>query len=140
MAQVFALTAETDWADLTEGEVRVIPLLQYENGVRVRMLVTRCGAWPKHVEDQAELYVVLKGEVIYITEREHRVKAGEAILLAPGEPHGARVERGAVSINVDLARRPSPPAPANARDGQLTGPRRARSAEGPGRRESREGP
>ena len=28
---------------------------------------------------------------------------GEAILLAPGEPHGARVENGAVSINVDFA-------------------------------------
>jgi len=27
--------------DLAEGEVRIIPLLQYENGVRVRMLVTR---------------------------------------------------------------------------------------------------
>ena len=66
------------------------------------MLVTRCGAWPKHVENRAELYVVLKGEVIYITEREHHVKAGVAMLLAPGELHGARVERGAVSINVDL--------------------------------------
>lgn len=60
--------------------------------------------WPKHVEEKAELYVVLKGEVIYITDREQAVKAGEAILLAPGEPHGARVEEGAVSINVDFAR------------------------------------
>jgi hypothetical protein len=45
--------------DLAEGEVRIIPLLRYENGVRVRMLVTRRGDWPKHVEEKAELYVVL---------------------------------------------------------------------------------
>jgi hypothetical protein len=41
--------------------------------------------------------------VIHLTEREHRVRAGEAILLEPGEAHGARVENGAVSINVDFA-------------------------------------
>lgn len=45
----------------------------------------------------------MPGEVIHITDTEQRVKAGEAILLAPGEPHGARVEEGAVSINVDVA-------------------------------------
>jgi hypothetical protein len=39
----------------------------------------------------------------HVTEREQRVKAGQAIVRAPGEPHGARVETGAVSINVDLA-------------------------------------
>jgi len=47
--------------------------------------------------------VGLEGEVIHVTEGEQRVRAGEAILLAPGEPHGARVENGAVSINVDFA-------------------------------------
>ncbi|MGH7416110.1 MAG: AraC family ligand binding domain-containing protein [Candidatus Rokuibacteriota bacterium] len=103
MARVFDLAAEMDWAGLAEGEVRIVPLVQYENGVRVRMLVSGRGEWPKHVEEQAELYLVLKGAVIHITEREHRVTAAEAILLAPGEPHGARVEEGAVSINVDLA-------------------------------------
>lgn len=103
MAQIFDLASKIDWADLAEGEVRVVPLLQYENGVRVRMLVTRRGEWPRHVEEKAELYVVLKGKVIHITEREQAVKAGEAILLEPGEPHGARVEEGAVSINVDFA-------------------------------------
>ena len=96
MAQIFDLASKIDWADLAEGEVRIIPLLQYENGVRVRMLVTRRGEWPRHVEEKAELYVVLKGEVIHITESERAVKAGEAILLAPGEPHGARVEDGLV--------------------------------------------
>src|SRR5712692_6449196 len=101
MAQIFDLASKVDSADLADGEVRIIPLLQYENGVRVRMLVTRRGEWPRHMEEKAELYVVLKGEVIHITESEQLVKAGEAILLAPGEPHGARVERGAVSINVD---------------------------------------
>ena len=103
MAKVFDLASKIDWADLAEGEVRVVPLLQLQNGVRVRMLVTRRGEWPKHVEEKAELYVVLKGEVIYITDREKAVKAGDAILLAPGEPHGARIEEGAVSINVDFA-------------------------------------
>jgi quercetin dioxygenase-like cupin family protein len=103
MAQTFDLAAQADCTDLAEGEVRAIPLLQYENGVRVRMLVSRRGTWPMHVEDRAELYVVLKGEVILITDREQRVRAGEAILLAPGEAHGARVEDGAVSINVDFA-------------------------------------
>jgi len=103
MAQIFDLASKVDSADLADGEVRIIPLLQYENGVRVRMLVTRRGEWPRHMEEKAELYVVLKGEVIHITESEQLVKAGEAILLAPGEPHGARVERGAVSINVDFA-------------------------------------
>lgn len=103
MPQVHDLAAQMDWTDLAEGEVRIIPLLQYVNGVRVRMVVSRHGAWPAHVETGAELYVVLKGEVIHITDTERRVKAGEAILLAPGEPHGARVEDGAVSINVDLA-------------------------------------
>jgi quercetin dioxygenase-like cupin family protein len=103
MATIFDLASNVDWADLAEGEVRIIPLLQYENGVRVRMLVTRRGEWPKHVEEKAELYVVLKGEVVHITESDHPVRAGEAILLAPGEPHGARVEDGAVSINVDFA-------------------------------------
>jgi quercetin dioxygenase-like cupin family protein len=102
MAHIIDLAAKSDWADLADGEVRIRPLLQYENGVRVRMLVSRRGAWPKHVEEKAELYVVLKGEVIQITDREQRVRAGEAILLAPGEPHGARVENGAVSINVDF--------------------------------------
>jgi hypothetical protein len=68
MAQIFDLASQTDWTGLDEGEVRVIPLLQYDNGVR-----------------------------------EHRMRAGEAILLAPGEPHGARAENGAVSINVDFA-------------------------------------
>jgi quercetin dioxygenase-like cupin family protein len=94
MAQTFQLAAQTDWADLAEGEVRTIPLLKYDNGVRVCMLVSRRGTWPKHMEDSAELYTVLKGEVILITDREQHVKAGEAILLAPGEPHGARVEDG----------------------------------------------
>jgi len=103
MAQIFDLASKIDWADLAEGEVRIIPLLQYENGVRVRMLVTRRGEWPRHVEEKAELYVVLKGQVIHITKSEQAVNAGEAILLAPGEPHGARVEDGAVSINVDFA-------------------------------------
>lgn len=103
MAQTFELASQTDWADLAEGEVRTIPLLQYDNGVRVRMLVSRRGNWPQHVEDKAELYIVLKGEVIFIMDRERRVKAGEAILLGPGEQHGARVEDGAVSINVDFA-------------------------------------
>ncbi len=103
MAQTFDLASKIDWSDLAEGEVRVIPLLQYPNGVRVRMLVTRRGEWPKHVEKKAELYMVLKGEVIYITDREQAVKTGEAILLEPGEPHGARIEEGAVSINVDVA-------------------------------------
>ena len=103
MAQIFDLAAQTDWSDLAEGEVRVIPLVQYQNGVRVRMLVSRRGVWPKHVEENPELYVVLKGEVIHVTDREQRVKAGEAILLDPREPHGARVEDGAVSVNVDFA-------------------------------------
>ena len=103
MAQIVDLTAETDWTGLDEGEVRVVPLLQCDNGVRVRMVVSRRGKWPKHVEEQAELYVVVRGEVIHVTDREHRVQAGQAILLAPGEPHGARVENGAVSINVDFA-------------------------------------
>lgn len=102
MAHIVDLAAKTDWADLADGEVRIVPILQYENGVRVRMLVSRRGEWPKHVEQQAELYVVLRGEVIHLTESEQRVRAGEAILLAPGEPHGARVENGAVSINVDF--------------------------------------
>ena|SRR5258705_13973175 len=102
MAQIFDLASKADWADLADGEVRIIPLVQYGNGVRVRMLVTRWGEWPRHIEEKAELYVVLKGEVIHITESEHPVKAGEAILLAPGEPHGARVAEGAVSINVDF--------------------------------------
>jgi quercetin dioxygenase-like cupin family protein len=103
MAHVVDLAAMNDWVDLAEGEVRIVPLVQYDNGVRVRMLVSRRGEWPKHVEQHAELYVVLKGEVIHVTEGEQRVRAGEAILLAPGEPHGARVENGAVSINVDFA-------------------------------------
>jgi quercetin dioxygenase-like cupin family protein len=103
MAQIFDLASQTDWTGLDEGEVRVIPLLQYDDGVRIRMVVTRRGEWPKHVEDRAELYVVIQGEVIHLTEREHRVRAGEAILLEPGEAHGARVENGAVSINVDFA-------------------------------------
>lgn len=103
MAKIFDLASNVDWSDLGDGEVRIIPLLQYDNGVRIRMLVTRRGEWPHHVEEKAELYVVLKGEVIHITEDEHPVRAGEAILLAPGEPHGARVESGAVSINVDFA-------------------------------------
>ena len=103
MPQIHDLAAQMDWTDLAEGGVRTIPLVQYENGVRVRMIVSRRGAWPKHVETGAELYIVLRGEVIHITDTERRVKAGEAILLAPGEPHGARVEDGAVSINVDLA-------------------------------------
>src|SRR6267142_5944703 len=80
MAKIFDLASSVDWADLAEGEVRIIPLLQYENGVRVRMLVTRRGEWPKHVEEEAELYVVLKGEVVQITEGDHPVRAGEAIL------------------------------------------------------------
>jgi quercetin dioxygenase-like cupin family protein len=103
MTEIFDLAAKTDWAELAEGDVRIVPIVQYENGMRVRMLVTRRGAWPKHTEEKPELYVVLKGEVIHITDREYPVKAGEAILLAPGEPHGARVEQGAVSINVDFA-------------------------------------
>lgn len=103
MARIFDLASQTDWAGLAEGEVRIIPLAQYENGVRVRMLISRRGAWPKHVESSAELYIVLKGEVVHITDSEQRVKTGEAILLAPGEPHGARIEDGAVSINVDFA-------------------------------------
>jgi quercetin dioxygenase-like cupin family protein len=103
MAQIFDLASQIDWTALDEGEVRVIPLLQYDNGVRVRLVVSRRGQWPKHVESQAELYVVMRGEVIHVTEREHRVRAGQAILLAAGEPHGARVENGAVSINVDFA-------------------------------------
>jgi quercetin dioxygenase-like cupin family protein len=104
VAQIFELAGLTDWTDLAEGEVRTIPLLQYDNGVRVRVVVSRRGVWPKHMEEGAELYIVLKGEVIHITDREQRVKAGEAIVLAPGEPHGARVEQGAVSINVDYGR------------------------------------
>lgn len=103
MAHIVDLAAKSDWANLADGEVRIVPLLQYENGVRVQMLISRRGEWPKHVEDKAELYIVLKGEVIHITGSEQRVRAGEAVLLAPGEPHGARVESGAVSINVDFA-------------------------------------
>ena len=103
MAQIFDLASQTDWTGLGDGEVRVIPLLQYDNGVRVRLVVSRRGEWPKHVEERAELYVVIRGEVIHVAEGEHRVQAGQAILLAPGEPHGARVENGAVSINVDFA-------------------------------------
>ena len=104
MAQHFYLAAAMDWSDLAEGEVRVIPLAQYADGLRVRLVVAGRGEWPKHVEPQAELYVMLKGEVIQITDREQRVRAGEAILIGPGEPHGARIEEGAVSINVDYAR------------------------------------
>ena len=103
MPQIHDLTAQMDWTDLAAGEVRIVPLLQYENGVRVRMVVSRHGTWPTHVETGAELYIVLKGEVVHVTDTERNVKAGEAILLAPGEPHGARVEYGAVSINIDLA-------------------------------------
>jgi hypothetical protein len=62
MAQIFDLASQTDWTGLDEGEVRVIPLLQYDNGVRIRMVVTRRGEWPKHVEDRAELYVVIQGK------------------------------------------------------------------------------
>ena len=102
MAQTFTLTPRP-WADLAEGEVRTTPLVSYDNGVRVRLLVSRRGVWPKHVEERAELYIVLQGDVIFITDREQRVKAGEAILIAPGESHGARVDDGAVSINVDFA-------------------------------------
>lgn len=103
MANIFDLAAKADWSDLAEGEVRVVPLLEFDNGVRVRMLIARRGVWPKHTEKKPELYVVLKGEVTYITDTEHRVKAGEAIVIGSGEPHGARVEDGAVSINVDSA-------------------------------------
>jgi len=53
MAQIFDLASRIDWADLAEGEVRIIPLLHYENGMRVRMLVTRRGEWPRHVQDGA---------------------------------------------------------------------------------------
>ena len=102
MAHVIDLLAKADWTDLGEGEIRVVPIHRYDNGVRLRLLISRRGEWPKHVEEQAELYVVLKGEVIYVTENEQRVRAGEAIILAPGEPHGARVENGAVSLNVDF--------------------------------------
>jgi quercetin dioxygenase-like cupin family protein len=91
MASIFDLASKADWTDLAEGEVRVVPLLEYDNGARVRMLITRRGAWPKHVEEQPELYVVLKGEVVHITESEHLIKPGEAILIGPGEPHGAGV-------------------------------------------------
>jgi quercetin dioxygenase-like cupin family protein len=103
MAQHFDLAAQMDWTDLAEGEVRIMPLHQRADGGRIRLLVTRCGVWPQHVEEQPEFYMVLKGEVIYLTKREHRVQAGEAILFAPGEPHGARIENGAVSLNVDFA-------------------------------------
>jgi len=103
MAQVFDLNTGMDWSGLADAEVRAIPLVHYPNGMRVRVLVSRCGTWPQHVEQSAELYVVLAGEVVFLTDREQRVSAGHAILLAPGEPHGGRVEHGAVSINVDWA-------------------------------------
>ena len=52
---------------------------------------------------EPNFYVVLQGEVIHLTDTEQRVNAGEAIRLGPGEPHGTRVEEGAVSVNVDFA-------------------------------------
>ncbi len=91
-----------DWTGLADGEVRVVLLARYDNGMRVRMPVSRRGVWPRHVEERAELYVVLRGEVIYdLPDREAPIGAGQAILLDPGEPDGARVLKGAVSINVD---------------------------------------
>jgi hypothetical protein len=50
MAQIFDLASQTDWTGLDEGEVRVVSLLQYDNGVRVRLGVSRRGEWPKHVD------------------------------------------------------------------------------------------
>ena len=49
MAHVVDLAAMNDWVDLAEGEVRIVPLVQYDNGVRVRMLVSRREIGRAHV-------------------------------------------------------------------------------------------
>lgn len=86
---------------LEPGEVRLIPLAE-QGGLRVRLLVTASGSWPSHVEDSTERYLVLRGEVRYTTEDgEHTVGAGQMVTFAPGEAHAARIETGALSLNID---------------------------------------
>jgi mannose-6-phosphate isomerase-like protein (cupin superfamily) len=89
------------WADVPEGKAQVLPLLE-KDGVRARLLVTRSGSWPAHVDDHDEAYFVLRGEVVYYTDREIRVRAGQGILFAPGESHSARIEGGAVSLKLEF--------------------------------------
>jgi mannose-6-phosphate isomerase-like protein (cupin superfamily) len=107
MAQLIDFAADESrppWEDLADGEVRRVPLFEGA-GVRARVLITRSGSWPSHADEEAEMYVVVRGEVIFHTDHEVRVPAGRAIVFAPGEAHAARIENGAVSIQIDVPRR-----------------------------------
>lgn len=107
MAQLFNLGLDDDrFASLANGEVQMTPLFE-GGGWRARLLVTRSGSWPMHTDEEREIYVVLRGEVAYQiggdVNQEVRVRAGQLIAFAPHEPHGARIERGAISIRFDYA-------------------------------------
>ena len=106
MAQLidFAIDgSELPWADLAEGVVRRVLLFEHA-GVRARVLTTKSGSWPPHTEEEEEMYVVVRGEVIFYTDHEVRVPAGRAIVFAPGETHAARIESGAISIQIEIRR------------------------------------
>jgi quercetin dioxygenase-like cupin family protein len=67
----------------------------------------------RHAHPAEQLTYVLRGALVFVLDdREERLEAGEAILIAPDEPHGAYVPDGAPrteTINVFTPVREAPP-------------------------------
>jgi mannose-6-phosphate isomerase-like protein (cupin superfamily) len=91
------LDIETLWqarTALAENELRRV-----EIAPGVKLNISRRGAWPKHVDDEEETYLLLRGELHFETDTASlSVRTGQIVTFEAGEAHAGRTEVGAISL------------------------------------------
>lgn len=110
MPKFFRLHEIADITALSRAQVITLPIIAKDGSSRYRVRditysAVGPGEWPSHVEKQPELYVILQGSVIYDTGSEvFTVNAGEAIFFDIGDQHATRIEKGILSLGINLIR------------------------------------
>jgi mannose-6-phosphate isomerase-like protein (cupin superfamily) len=108
MATHFPFAEMVAFGAIAPGQIVSMPVIAQTPSPRYRIRDVSVsalgpGTWPSHTERAPELYIILRGEVIYQTpSRRFVVTAGEGILFATGDSHATEIPQGLLSVAINL--------------------------------------
>jgi len=108
MAVHFPFADMVAFSAIAPGQIVTMPILARTAAPRYRIRdvsisALGAGTWPSHTERAPELYIILRGEVIYQTPtRRFVVAAGEGILFETGDSHATEIPSGLLSVGINL--------------------------------------